>query len=122
MDNPIINAILGKRNAEGSPINRGKQKGSREFARAMGVRGKRFAPPQSPSTQTARSYMLGGLDGTPEQRLDFFGQMGRKETLRKGLARLSPRMARRARRRSVEHMKMLALAQEFQTGQRNLSR
>jgi hypothetical protein len=97
------------------------EKFSRSDNRRMGQRGKRFAPAQAPSSQVAASYMLGGLGGTPSQRLGFFGQMGRKETLRKGLARLSTRMARRARRRSVEHMKFLTIAAEFERGRQRLS-
>jgi len=94
---------------------------NRQHNRQAGVRKARFAAPQSPSTVVAASYLLGALGGTRPQRLGFFGQLGRKETLRRGLAHLSPAMTRRARRRSVEHMKMLAIAQEFETGQRNLS-
>lgn len=94
---------------------------SRKTNRKAGQRGKRFAPAASPSTSVAESYRLGGLTGTPAQRLGFFGQAGRLETLKKGLARLSPRMTRRLRRRSVEHLKMLRIAQEFAAGQDKLS-
>jgi hypothetical protein len=119
----LLAALLGKKQTEANRPGVGRKPLSdRERARATGQRGKRFAPAQSPSTAVAGSYMLGGLGGTPKQRLDFFGQMGRKETLRKGLARLSPAMSRRARRRSVEHMKMLAVAEEFARGEERTGR
>jgi hypothetical protein len=94
---------------------------SRGMNRRLGQRGKRFAPAASPSTAVAESYRLGALTGTPAQRLGFFGQAGRLETLKKGLPRMSSRMARRLRRRSVEHLKTLRIAQEFAAGQKNLS-
>jgi hypothetical protein len=95
---------------------------NRGINRRSGQRGKRFAPAASPSTMVAESYRLGALSGTPAQRLDFFGQAGRLETLKKGLALMSPRMTRRLRRRSVEHMKMLAIAQEFAKGEERTGR
>ena len=89
--------------------------------RRTGLRKARFAPAASPSTAVAESYRLGALSGSPEQRLGFFGQAGRLENLKKSLARMSPRMSNRLRKRSVHHMKTLALAAEFERGRQNLS-
>jgi hypothetical protein len=117
-----ISAILAaKRNAEGQPMGSGKPLGNRERNRAFGQRGKRFAPAASPSTAVAESYRIGALTGTPKQRLGLFGQAGRLETLKKGLARMSPAMSNRLRKRSVEHLKALRTAQEFARGAENLS-
>lgn len=94
---------------------------NRRNNRRAGLRKARFAPAASPSTAVAESYRLGALTGTPKQRLGFFGQTGRLETLKKGLARMSPAMSNRLRKRSVDHLKALRIAQEFARGEENLA-
>jgi hypothetical protein len=94
---------------------------NRRNNREAGLRKKRFDPAASPSTAVAESYRIGALTGTPKQRLGLFGQAGRLETLRKGLARMSPAMSNRLRKRSVEHLKALRTAQEFARGAENPS-
>jgi hypothetical protein len=117
-------SITRRHEAPGEPSKepiKGKPLGSRALNRRAGQRGKRHAPPQSPSSTVAESYRLGALaNGTLAQRLEFFGQLGRTESLSKGLARLSPRMSRRLRRRSVAHLKDRQIREEFKRGQARL--
>jgi hypothetical protein len=90
------------RNSEGQPMSRGgKQLAGRALNRKFGQRGKRFAPPQSPSSLVAEQMRLQALTPGGAELRQRFGQLGRPENLKRPAHRLSPRMSRRLRRRSV---------------------
>jgi hypothetical protein len=64
-------------------------------------RGMRHAPPQSPSSLVAEQLRLEALAPAGTALRERFGQLGRTENLSRPVHRLSPRMGRRLRRRSV---------------------